>query len=96
MNTVCDYIRWFGDYSFEQIPLNGTDALIFCALSYFEITQEKRKEDLDVRRMLDLFEEGACSITIPDIGELYEKILQKKDTEAEAYWGLILCKYGIE
>ena len=28
--------------------------------------------------------------------ELYEKILQKKDTEAEAYWGLILCKYGIE
>ena len=28
--------------------------------------------------------------------DIYEKILQKKDTEAEAYWGLILCKYGIE
>ena len=28
--------------------------------------------------------------------EVYEKILQKKETEAEAYWGLILCKYGIE
>ena len=28
--------------------------------------------------------------------ELYEKILQKNDKEAEAYWGLILCKYGIE
>ena len=28
--------------------------------------------------------------------ELYEKILQKNDREAEAYWGLILCKYGIE
>lgn len=28
--------------------------------------------------------------------ELYERILQKKENEAEAYWGLILCKYGIE
>ena len=29
-------------------------------------------------------------------GDLYEKILQKNEKEAEAYWGLILCKYGIE
>ena len=28
--------------------------------------------------------------------EIYEKILQRSATEAEAYWGLILCKYGIE
>ena len=28
--------------------------------------------------------------------EVYEKILQRSETEAEAYWGLILCKYGIE
>ncbi|MDE7283807.1 MAG: toll/interleukin-1 receptor domain-containing protein, partial [Lachnospiraceae bacterium] len=28
--------------------------------------------------------------------EIYEKILQASESEAEAYWGLILCKYGIE
>ena len=28
--------------------------------------------------------------------EIYEKILGVSQTEAEAYWGLILCKYGIE
>lgn len=28
--------------------------------------------------------------------DTYEKILQIKDDEAEAYWGLILCKYGVE
>lgn len=28
--------------------------------------------------------------------DLYERILQKSEEEAEAYWGLILCKYGIE
>ena len=27
---------------------------------------------------------------------LYEKIIQAKPDEAEAYWGLILCRYGIE
>lgn len=28
--------------------------------------------------------------------EIYEKILQISTNEAEAYWGLILCKYGVE
>ena len=28
--------------------------------------------------------------------EAYEKILQQSDEEPEAYWGLILCKFGIE
>ena len=28
--------------------------------------------------------------------KLYEKIIQMDTTQADAYWGLILCKYGIE
>ena len=28
--------------------------------------------------------------------KLYEKIIQTDESQAEAYWGLILCKYGIE
>ncbi|WP_037343760.1 DUF6273 domain-containing protein [Ruminococcus sp. FC2018] len=28
--------------------------------------------------------------------ELYEKIVSANPTEAEAYWGIVLCKYGIE
>lgn len=28
--------------------------------------------------------------------QIYEKILQIDNTQAEAYWGLISCKYGIE
>lgn len=28
--------------------------------------------------------------------DVYEKILQHSEGESEAYWGLILCKYGIE
>lgn len=28
--------------------------------------------------------------------QIYEKILEHDNTEAEAHWGIILCKYGIE
>lgn len=28
--------------------------------------------------------------------QIYEKIIQADDAQSEAYWGLILCKYGIE
>lgn len=28
--------------------------------------------------------------------EIYEKIVAKNSNEAEAYWGIVLCKYGIE
>ena len=28
--------------------------------------------------------------------QIYEKIIQADETQAEAYWGLILCKFGIE
>ena len=27
---------------------------------------------------------------------IYEKILLADETEAEAYWGVILCKFGVE
>lgn len=28
--------------------------------------------------------------------QIYEKIVQKDDSEAEAHWGIVLCKFGIE
>ena len=28
--------------------------------------------------------------------KIYERIVQNDTTQSEAYWGLILCKYGIE
>ncbi len=28
--------------------------------------------------------------------QLYEKIIESDETQAEAYWGIILCRYGIE
>ena len=34
MTTIFDYLRWRGDLSFSQSPLNPVDALIFSVLAY--------------------------------------------------------------
>ena len=28
--------------------------------------------------------------------QIYEKIVQQDDSESEAHWGIVLCKYGVE
>ena len=76
----------------EQLNLN-TDGLyspsFFAYLSHIIVTPTirslfNRANTLRIKSEFDKAE------------KLYEKILQVKSDEAEAYWGLILCKYGIE
>ena len=45
MGNMFDYIRWRGDLTFTQDPVNAVDALIFSALSYISYggQGEKRK-----------------------------------------------------
>lgn len=40
MADVFDYLRWRGDLSFENDPVNPVDALIFAALSYLQLPKE--------------------------------------------------------
>lgn len=37
MSDIRDYIRWRGDLSFQQDPINPVDALVFSALSYVHL-----------------------------------------------------------
>lgn len=55
--------------------------------------------NVDDEKKLKLFERAnrlraACEFD--KAAGVYESILADFDTEAEAYWGLILCRYGIE
>lgn len=36
MDTLRDYIGWMGDYDFQAVPFGDVDALILCALSYYD------------------------------------------------------------
>lgn len=38
----------------------------------------------------DFFDESVDAL------QIYEKIVEQDDSEAEAHWGIVLCKYGVE
>ena len=38
MDSLMDYIQWMGDYPISMTGFHDADALIFCALSYFDLS----------------------------------------------------------
>ena len=57
MGTIFDYIRWRGDLTFTQDPVNGVDALIFSALSYICYGGRVQQEPRTPVRLKDAAEE---------------------------------------
>lgn len=37
MDRIIDYVRWYSDINFDQLPFNEVDNLVFCALSYWKL-----------------------------------------------------------
>ena len=54
MPNVFDYLEWRGDLTFEEIPVNEVDNLIFCLLSYVDldgiVPAEPQKGRVTIRR----------------------------------------------
>lgn len=58
MSNMLDYIRWRGDLSFSQDPLNSIDALIFSTLCYFRFSGtllEKPEQPISLKEAADEF-----------------------------------------
>ena len=77
MANVFDYIKWRGDLSFEQSPLNEIDALIFCELSYI-FFEGIVPEDLDegyvtLAEAAEVFFERNAGLDEIRLGELVPK-----------------------
>ncbi len=39
MDRIIDYVRWYSDITFEQLPFNEVDNLVFCGLSYWKFPE---------------------------------------------------------
>ena len=57
MATIMDYIRWRGDLTFTQDPVNAVDALIFSALSYISYGGQVEEQPRTPVRLKDAAEE---------------------------------------
>ena len=77
MANVFDYIKWRGDLSFEQSPLNEADALIFCELSYifFDGIVPEDPEDgyVTLAEAVEIFFERHSGLDEISLGELVPK-----------------------
>ena len=77
MANVFDYIKWRGDLSFEQSPLNETDALIFCELSYifFDgiVPEDSADGCVTLREAAEIFFERNAGRDEISLGEIVPK-----------------------
>ena len=61
MGTILDYIRWRGDLTFDQDPVNAVDALVFSALSYISYGGRVEAQPRTPVRLKDAAEEYFAS-----------------------------------
>ena len=78
-------------------PLNVVDSRTICECEYCHTKQTIPLLDSDKKKALF---SRANSLRLENefdkAASIYENIVSEFPTESEAYWGLILCKYGIE
>ena len=78
-------------------PMEVTDGMTVCECEYCGTKQTLPKLDNDSR--LNLYDRANHFRRNNEYDKamgIYEKILNEDKTDAEAYWSLVLCRYGIE
>ncbi|MBR3503525.1 MAG: DUF2974 domain-containing protein [Clostridia bacterium] len=66
MDSLRDYIGWMGDYGFDAVPFGDVDALVLCAIVYFDLSPlfaPPCPGETALREGLPLIERGACAFT---------------------------------
>ena len=97
MDNLRDYIGWMGDYGFDAVPFGEVDAVVLCALAYFDLSalfDPPPAGDVTLRAALPLAEAGLCPYTALAPGDLdYDAFLREAAASAR-FGGLILSDYA--
>lgn len=71
MSNILDYLKWRGDITFTQVPLNEIDSLILSRVSYFPFDNIiKKEEQITMEKAYDRFEKGGKDGRILQIDDL--------------------------
>lgn len=77
MNTLVDYIKWLGRFSFEQYPLSTADNLVFAMISYFDLGEVfAQSEKPLLSDVLPLIDGGKVPVEITGADMGYTDILR--------------------
>jgi predicted nucleic acid-binding Zn-ribbon protein len=79
----------------EIIPVDSNDAIVTCPScgNVYDVPLDEKKE-----QFLNLYSRADDAWDHKDFeeaAELYQQILNHDNTQSEAHFGLVLCKYGI-
>lgn len=78
-----------------SLELNGDSGVATCEYCGSVQTLPKKNDDV-IANLFNRANNLRIKCEFDKAAEIYEKIINEDNTEAEAYWGLVLCKYGIE
>ena len=77
------------------LDVNSTDSVITC--NYCDTPQTLPKLDSDRRiNLYDRANHFRRNNEFDKATNIYEQILNEDSTDAEAYWSIVLCRFGIE
>lgn len=78
MDNLTDYIRWMGDIPFSAYPLNESDALVLCMLSYFDFTPlfSAGETERPLRDSLQMIEDDCVQVMLVGRDRGFRAILE--------------------
>ena len=79
-----------------SLNIVGDNAVCECEFCGTQQTVPKMGNDANVAELFNRATEFRNACDFDRAEHIYEQIIESDPNEAEAYWGLILCKYGIE
>ncbi len=77
------------------LEINGGESVATCDYCGTQQTLPRTSDDV-IQNLFNRANNLRLKSEFDKAEQLYEKILEKDNTEAEAHWGIVLCKYGIE
>ena len=94
MDNLTDYIRWMGEIPFSAYPLNESDALVLCMLSYFDFTPlfSNGETERPLRDSLRMIEDDCVQVMLVGRDRGFQAILEYA-ARSSRFGDLTLCDY---
>ena len=64
MQSLTEYIRWLGRFSFDELPMGDADAMVMCVMSYFDLAPALRDGTGLVSDCAPCLENGSATLQI--------------------------------
>ena len=77
------------------LEVTGSETVATCEYCGTQQTLPKTTDDV-ISNLFNRANSLRLKCEFDKAAQIYEKIVEQDDSEAEAHWGIVLCKYGIE